>query len=132
MITRDYTEEEYKEMCAKLNQFKNTHSILDKDVLAAQMCDVLHINETLIIRFLKKAKIITDARNHAKTAYWVDEGPIYIGKVKEAVRLYKEYNKERNDKWLSKKVKPSIQECIDVLKENGYKVYKERVEWVEV
>lgn len=96
------------------------------------MCDVLHINKTLIIRFLKKAKIITDARNHAETAYWVGEGPIYIGKVKEAVRLYKEYNKERNERLVSKKVKPSIQECIDVLKENGYKVYKERVEWVEV
>lgn len=63
----DYTEEEYKEMCAKLNQFKSTRSIVD-----------------------------------------------------------------RNKKYLSKKCKPSIQDCINILKKEGYKIYKEKIEWVEI
>lgn len=75
----DYTEEEYKEMCAKLNQFKSTRSIVDRDVLTKQ-----------------------------------------------------EYNLDRNKKYLSKKCKPSIQDCINILKKEGYKIYKEKIEWVEI
>jgi len=52
----DYTEEEYKEMCAKLNQFKSTRSIVDRDVLTKQFCDVFHIAENSLIKFFKKLK----------------------------------------------------------------------------
>jgi len=129
----DYTEEEYKEMCAKLNQFKSTRSIVDRDVLTKQFCDVFHIAENSLIKFFKKAKILKNERvTHPYIVHWVDEGPIYIGKVKEAVRLYKEYNLDRDKKYLSKKCKPSIQDCINILKKEGYKIYKEKIEWVEI
>lgn len=52
----DYTEEEYKEMCAKLNQFKSTRSIVDRDVLTKQFCDVFHIAENYTLKFFKKLK----------------------------------------------------------------------------
>lgn len=58
----DYTEEEYKEMCVKLNQFKSTRSIVDRDVLTKQFCDVFHIAENSLIKFFKKAKILKNER----------------------------------------------------------------------
>lgn len=65
---------------------------------------------------------------------WTDENPIYVGKIKNALELFREYNLERNMSIEARKQKSfSVEDAIKLLLETGeYKIYKRKIEWVEI
>lgn len=70
-----------------------------------------------------------------KTVDWTDDDPIYVGKIKNALELFRNYNLERNMSITeARKQKAfSIEDAIKLLLETGeYKIYKRKIEWVEI
>lgn len=60
---------------------------------------------------------------------WTDENPIYVGKVKSALELFREYNLERNMSITEarKQKSFSVEDAIKLLLETGeYKYIKEK------
>lgn len=65
---------------------------------------------------------------------WTDDDPIYVGKIKNALELFRNYNLERNMSITeARKQKFSVEDAIKLLLETGeYKIYKRKIEWVEI
>ena len=65
---------------------------------------------------------------------WTDDDPIYVGKIKNALELFRNYNLERNMSITeARKQKAfSIEDAIKLLLETGeYKIYKRKIEWLK-
>ncbi len=66
---------------------------------------------------------------------WTDDDPIYVGKIKNALELFRNYNLERNMSITEarKQKSFSVEDAIKLLLETGeYKIYKRKIEWVEI
>lgn len=65
---------------------------------------------------------------------WTDENPIYIGKLKRALELFRLYNLEHNVSITeARKQKFSVEDAIKLLLETGeYKIYRRKIEWIEI
>ncbi len=57
--------------------------------------------------------------------YYIPDKPIYIGQLQEA---YNARMKKQNDRKVHKKDSIDIEKAIELLKENGYHIYKETID----
>lgn len=132
---KNLTQEDYKELSQKLNVFKreNLHHSMEKSYVRKELAKILPIREELILKFLSEAGILESIST--KTVDWTDENPIYIGKLKQALELFRLYNLERNMSITEarKQKSFSVEDAIKLLLETGeYKIYKRKIKWVEI
>ena len=128
---KNLTQEDYKELSQKLNSFKREN--LHHSYVRKELSKILPIREGLILKFLSEVGILESTST--KTVDWTDDDPIYVGKIKNALELFRNYNLERNMSITeARKQKAfSIEEAIKLLLETGeYKIYKRKIEWVEI
>lgn len=93
---KNLTQEDYKELSQKLNSLKreNLHHPMEKSYIRKELAKILPIREGLILKFLSEVGILENT--FTRTVDWTDENPIYVGKIKNALELFREYNLERN------------------------------------
>ena len=106
---------------------------MEKSYVRKELSKILPIREGLILKFLSEVGILESTST--KTVDWTDDDPIYIGKIKNALELFRNYNLERNMSITeARKQKAfSIEDAIKLLLETGeYKIYKRKIEWVEI
>lgn len=131
---KNLTQEDYKELSQKLNAFKreNLHHSMEKSYARKELAKILPIREGLILKFLSEAGILESIST--KTVDWTDENPIYIGKLKQALELFRLYNLEHNVSITeARKQKFSVEDAIKLLLETGeYKIYRRKIEWIEI
>lgn len=77
-------------------------------------------NNALRVAILKHVFVKT-----GRGQYYVPEKPIYIGQLQEA---YNTRLKKQNNEKLYKKDSIDIEKAIELLKENGYHIYKETID----
>lgn len=129
---KNLTREDYKELSQKLNSLKreNLHHPMEKSYIRKKLAKILPIREGLILKFLSEVGILENTST--RTVDWTDENPIYVGKIKSALELFREYNLERNIE-ARKQKSFSVEDAIKLLLETGeYKIYKRKIEWVEI
>lgn len=129
---KNLTQEDYKELSQKLNSLKreNLHHPMEKSYIRKKLAKILPIREGLILKFLSEVGILENTST--RTVDWTDENPIYVGKIKSALELFREYNLERNIE-ARKQKSFSVEDAIKLLLETGeYKIYKRKIEWVEI
>lgn len=132
---KNLTQEDYKELSQKLNSLKreNLHHPMEKSYTRKELAKILPIREGLILKFLSEVGILENTST--RTVDWTDENPIYVGKIKSALELFREYNLERNMSITEarKQKSFSVEDAIKLLLETGeYKIYKRKIEWVEI
>lgn len=132
---KNLTQEDYKELSQKLNSLKreNLHHPMEKFYIRKELAKILPIREGLILKFLSEVGILENTST--RTVNWTDENPIYVGKIKNALELFREYNLERNMSITEarKQKSFSVEDAIKLLLETGeYKIYKRKIEWVEI
>ncbi len=139
---KNLTQEDYKELSQKLNSLKrenlhhpieNLHHPMEKSYIRKELAKILPIREGLILKFLSEVGILENTST--RTVDWTDENPIYVGKIKSALELFREYNLERNMSITEarKQKSFSVEDAIKLLLETGeYKIYKRKIEWVEI
>lgn len=132
---KNLTQEDYKELSQKLNSLKreNLHHPMEKSYIRKKLAKILPIREGLILKFLSEVGILENTST--RTVDWTDENPIYVGKIKSALELFREYNLERNMSITEarKQKSFSVEDAIKLLLETGeYKIYKRKIEWVEI
>lgn len=101
---------------------------MEKSYARKELAKILPIRERLILKFLSEVF-------PQKTVDWTDENPIYIGKLKQALELFRLYNLERNMSITEARKQKAffIEDVIKLLLETGeYKIYKRKIEWVEI
>ena len=106
---------------------------MEKSYVRKELSKILPIREGLILKFLSEVGILESTST--KTVDWTDDDPIYVGKIKNALELFRNYNLERNMSITeARKQKAfSIEDAIKLLLETGeYKIYKRKIEWVEI
>lgn len=106
---------------------------MEKSYVRKELSKILPIREGLILKFLSEVGILESTST--KTVDWTDDDPIYIGKIKNTLELFRNYNLERNMSITeARKQKAfSIEDAIKLLLETGeYKIYKRKIEWVEI
>ena len=79
-------------------------------------------------KFLTDLKIIEHGRTGKQHWYMFTSTPVHKSKWDEFCRLVK----EKNQKVLSNKKNPSIQDAINLLKESGYKIYRKIEKYEEI
>lgn len=132
---KNLTQEDYKELSQKLNSFKreNLHHSMEKSYIRKELAKILPIREGLILKFLSEIGILENTST--RTVDWTDDDPIYVGKIKNALELFRNYNLKCNMSITeARKQKAfSIEDAIKLLLETGeYKIYKRKIEWVEI
>lgn len=132
---KNLTQEDYKELSQKLNAFKreNLHHSMEKSYARKELAKILPIREGLILKFLSEAGILESIST--KTVDWTDENPIYIGKLKQALELFRLYNLEHNVSITEARKQKSfpVEDAIKLLLETGeYKIYRRKIEWIEI
>lgn len=132
---KNLTQEDYKELSQKLNSFKreNLHHSMEKSYVRKELSKILPIREGLILKFLSEVGILESTST--KTVDWTDDDPIYVGKIKNALELFRLYNLEHNVSITEarKQKSFSVEDAIKLLLETGeYKIYKRKIEWVEI
>lgn len=126
---KNLTQEDYKELSQKLNSLKreNLHYPMEKSYIRKELAKILPIREGLILKFLSEVGILENTST--RTVDWTDENPIYVGKIKSALELFREYNLERNMSITEarKQKSFSVEDAIKLLLEIGeYKIYKRK------
>ena len=132
---KNLTQEDYKELSQKLNSLKreNLQHPMEKSYICKELAQLLPIREGLILKFLSEVGILENTST--TTVDLTDENPIYVGKIKYALELFREYNLERNMSITEarKQKSFSVEDAIKLLLETGeYKIYKRKIEWVEI
>lgn len=132
---KNLTQEDYKELSQKLNSLKreNLHHPMEKSYIRKELAKILPIREGLILKFLSEVGILENTST--RTVDWTDKNPIYVGKIKSALELFREYNLERNMSITEarKQKSFSVEDAIKLLLETGeYKIYKRKIEWIEI
>ncbi len=105
---------------------------MEKSYIRKELAKILPIREGLILKFLSEVGILENTST--RTVDWTDENPIYVGKVKSALELFREYNLERNMSITEarKQKSFSVEDAIKLLLETGeYKIYKRKIEWLK-
>lgn len=105
---------------------------MEKSYIRKELAKILPIREGLILKFLSEVGILENTST--RTVDWTDENPIYVGKIKNALELFREYNLERNMSITeARKQKAfSVEDAIKLLLETGeYKIYKRKIEWLK-
>ena len=100
---------------------------MEKSYIRKELAKILPIREGLILKFLSEVGILENTST--RTVDWTDENPIYVGKVKSALELFREYNLERNMSITEarKQKSFSVEDAIKLLLETGeYKIYKRK------
>jgi len=106
---------------------------MEKSYIRKELAKILPIREGLILKFLSEVGILENTST--RTVDWTDENPIYVGKIKSALELFREYNLERNMSITEARKQKSffVEDAIKLLLETGeYKIYKRKIEWVEI
>lgn len=105
---------------------------MEKSYIRKELAKILPIREGLILKFLSEVGILENTST--RTVDWTDENPIYVGKIKSALELFREYNLERNMSITEarKQKSFSVEDAIKLLLETGeYKIYKRKIEWLK-
>lgn len=130
---KNLTQEDYKKLSQELNAFKreNLHP-MEKAYARKELSKILPIGEWLVLNFLSKVGILESSSR--RIIDWTDKDPIYVGKIIKALELFREYNLEKNVSVTKvRKGVFSVEDAIRLLLETGeYKIYKKKIEWVEV
>jgi hypothetical protein len=97
-----------------------------KQDMMAMIKPIIPVNDNYW-KFLIDLGILEHKREGKKHYYMFTSFPIHVEKLHEYGKCCHEYNK-RNKKEFTN----CIQDAIDLLKENGYKIYKETITYEEI
>lgn len=127
-----------REMIIKLNSIKTSFG--KNSFTTKELTEVLKENGftgiSMLLHGMRHCNIIKSVSSNRKDGTkFTDPGkPIYIGVFEKAIQYGHDCDKKYHNNYYQKNNNPltPIEEAIKLLKENGYKVYKQKITFEEI
>lgn len=116
----NYSELEYKNLTSQLYTFQQENELFSKNKILDLLRSLEFPSTELFFKLFIEYKVLLRV---CKNTYEFKNKSVYWEKIKQIVQNYQQIIRNNNNKYKIKK--DPIQEAIDLLKNNGYKIFKE-------